>query len=194
MILATAEAAAVVRGITGPDRAMNYRLAVGTGFRAGELRSLKPESFDLTADPPTVTLSAAYSKRRREDVQPIRSDLAELLHPWIAGKPRGELVLPLPDKTAKMMRVDLRRAWVAWIREVRGKADGDYGTGQIFCGQSITRPGLRLSRPAAHVYQSPGQQRSIGESRARTGPSFNAYTDDRSLRSHPAARPDASPR
>jgi integrase len=31
----------------GPDRAMFYRLAFGTGFRAGELRSLTPQSFEL---------------------------------------------------------------------------------------------------------------------------------------------------
>lgn len=35
------------RGMSGPDRAMLYRLAAGTGFRAGELRSLTPASFDL---------------------------------------------------------------------------------------------------------------------------------------------------
>ena len=53
-----------VRGVCGRDRAVLYRLAVGTGFRAGELASLTPESFDLDADPPTVTILAAYSKRR----------------------------------------------------------------------------------------------------------------------------------
>ena len=52
---------------------MVYRLALGTGFRANELRSLTPASFDLQADPPTVTVAAAYTKRRRQDVQPIRS-------------------------------------------------------------------------------------------------------------------------
>jgi integrase len=48
--------------MTGPDRAMLYRVAVGTGFRANELRSLTPESFDLDANPPKVTVEAAYSK------------------------------------------------------------------------------------------------------------------------------------
>ncbi len=54
--------------LAGPDRAMAYRVALGTGFRTDELRSLTPTSFDLEADPPTITIKAAYSKRRRQDV------------------------------------------------------------------------------------------------------------------------------
>ena len=50
--------------VPGPDRAMVYRLALGTGLRAKELRSLTPESFDLQSDPPALTLKAAHSKRR----------------------------------------------------------------------------------------------------------------------------------
>ncbi len=60
-------------GLGGDDRAMLYRMAVGTGFRLNELRSLTPRSFDLDAGPPTVTVEAAYSKRRRRDVQPSRA-------------------------------------------------------------------------------------------------------------------------
>jgi len=31
-------------------------------------------------------VAAAYSKRRRDDVQPIRPDLAEAIRPWMANK------------------------------------------------------------------------------------------------------------
>jgi integrase len=79
-----------MHNMPGPDRAMAYRVALGTGFRAKELRSLTPASFDLDADPPTVTVTAGYSKRRRLDVQPIRPDLAELLRPWLAKYGRDE--------------------------------------------------------------------------------------------------------
>ena len=40
-----AVAGPVVRGMTGPDRAMCYRLAVETGLRASELGSLTPRPF-----------------------------------------------------------------------------------------------------------------------------------------------------
>jgi integrase len=71
-VFQAAERGPVVLKTTGPDRAALYRVAAGTGFRANELRSLTPESFDLAAVDPTVTVKAAYSKRRRDDVQPIR--------------------------------------------------------------------------------------------------------------------------
>ncbi len=122
-LIGMAESGPMILGINGPDRAICYRLATGTGFRAGELRSLRPENFDLSADPPTITVAAGYSKRRHRDTQPIRRDLAELLRPWLVDKPRGEPVLPLPRRTARMMRVDLNRARAAWIREGKGNKE-----------------------------------------------------------------------
>jgi len=107
-----------MHNLPGPDRAMVYRLALGTGFRADELRSLKPASFDLDSDPPTVTVDAAYSKRRRQDVQPIRPDLAELLRPWLAQRPAEGLVFGnLPGGTARMLRSDLAAARKKWIAD-----------------------------------------------------------------------------
>jgi len=116
-LIQTAEGGDDVLGMPGPERAMLYRLAVGTGFRAGELRSLTPESFDLDAEPPTVTVEAGYSKHRREDVQPIRPDLADLLRPWLKSKEDGKPVFKMPAKTAKMMRKDLDTGREAWLEE-----------------------------------------------------------------------------
>ena len=70
------------RGLSGSTRAMLYRTAAMTGIRASELASLTPASFDLAADPPTVTIEAGYSKRRREDVLPVHPDLAVWLRQW----------------------------------------------------------------------------------------------------------------
>jgi integrase len=109
--------------ISGPDRAMLYRLAVGTGFRASELRSLKPESFDLDSDPPTVTVAAAYSKRGRDDVQPIRLDLAKQLRDWLVDKVAGRRVFAnMPGDTARMLRADLDAARVEWINVTKDDA------------------------------------------------------------------------
>ncbi len=52
-------------GMSGAERALLYRVAVETGLRAGELRSLTRVSCDLDASEPTVTVAAGYSKRRR---------------------------------------------------------------------------------------------------------------------------------
>src|SRR5262249_17453752 len=72
---------------TGPDRLVLYPLAANTGFRASELGSLTPRSFAFDATPPTVTVAASYSKHRREDVQPLRADVANLLRRYVQGKP-----------------------------------------------------------------------------------------------------------
>ena len=106
--------------LAGPDRAMLYRLALGTGLRASELRSLTPASFRLKGGQATVTLAAAYSKRRREDTQPLRADLAEAVGEWLADRPRGErLFAAMPNDTARMLRTDLAAARSTWIAEAR---------------------------------------------------------------------------
>ncbi len=40
---AASKSLATIRGLTGPDRAMLYKTALGTGFRASELAALLPD-------------------------------------------------------------------------------------------------------------------------------------------------------
>lgn len=56
------------RSLIGTDRATLYVTACLTGLRVEELASLTEKSFDFRSQPPTLTLEAAYSKHRREDV------------------------------------------------------------------------------------------------------------------------------
>jgi integrase/recombinase XerD len=100
--------------IAGAERGAIYRLAMGTGFRANELRSLTPESFALDGDEPTVTVEAAYSKNGRRAVQPITRELAAGLRAFVEGRPPGRPVLTVPDRTAQMLRVDLKRAGIPY--------------------------------------------------------------------------------
>jgi len=116
-----------VESITGPDRAMMYVLAAWTGFRKGEIGSLTMDSFLLHADPPTATVAAAYSKRRREDTQVLHPEVARLLRDWLTTTQAipGKLLFPVSGKvpggkerkTNKMMKNDLERARTAWIKE-----------------------------------------------------------------------------
>lgn len=123
-LIEAAENGPDVFGMSGADRAMLYRVAVGTGLRAAELRSLTPQSFALAdLDRAKVAVEAAYSKHRRRDVLPIRRDLAESVARFIEGKPPKAPLFPtLPEKTAKMMRVDLDNAkpWIPY-RDATGK-------------------------------------------------------------------------
>jgi len=120
-LFVAAEVGPMVLGVSGHERKVIYMTAAGTGFRANELRTLTPEAFDLEANPPTITIEAGYSKHRRRDVQPIRSDLADVLRGWIEGKTAGQPVFTIPDDPAEMMRRDLQSARDKWIDEVKGE-------------------------------------------------------------------------
>ena len=89
-------------------------VALYTGLRCSELASLTPESFHLDSDPPTVTVQAGYSKRRKEDVLFFRSDLAAELKTWLSGKPKGEPLWPgtWKEKASRMVKRDLEVAGI----------------------------------------------------------------------------------
>ena len=117
-----------VQCVSGPDRAMLYIVAAWTGYRREELASLTLSSFDFEVDPPTVQVKASYSKRRRNDIVPLHSAVVEQLKDWLAAKgkiERTEFLFNLRAdggglrRTAKMMRLDLERARVAWIDEAK---------------------------------------------------------------------------
>ena len=130
------------RGLDGATRAMSYRLAAMTGLRANELASLTSASFDLTAQTPTITLAARYSKRRREDVLPLHPDLVTRLRQWLSERERPQdgqrVILSLnrvadakperlfpgtwSDKAAEMFRIDLEAAGVGYVTDA-GIAD-----------------------------------------------------------------------
>jgi integrase len=102
-------------GLTGPERAMLYDLALGTGFRAEELATLTPERFSLGSDPPTVTVLAGYAKNGTEAVQPIAIALADRLCPWLADKTPGRPVFDgMTHRTAEMLRVDMEAAGIPY--------------------------------------------------------------------------------
>ena len=86
LIVAT-EAAPPYREMTGPDRALCYRLAVASGLRYSEIGSFTPESFDLDRDHPSVTIQACYAKNGQTATLPLPPDLAADLGPSPLGTP-----------------------------------------------------------------------------------------------------------
>jgi site-specific recombinase XerD len=114
----------IIQGVTGPDRAMLYILAAWTGYRRQELASLTRSSFKLNTTPAKVTVTAAYSKRRRQDVIPLHPEVATRLKTWLATKNDLAANQPVFDlrapggglrRTALMMKLDLERARQTWI-------------------------------------------------------------------------------
>lgn len=113
-----------VEGYRGELRARLYTVAFFTGLRRGELASLTPRSFKLGGEHPTVTVDAACSKHRREDVLPLHPDLLVLLREWLPQLKPGEKLFPGLDrkKTWKMVKKDLARIGIPYETE-EGVAD-----------------------------------------------------------------------
>lgn len=111
-------------GMAGADRAILYRLAVESGLRSTELRSLTRASFDFKAEPATVTVAAGYSKRRRSDTLPLRPDTATLLRSHVATKLPAASVFAMPTRydVAIMLREDMAAARNAWLADASGNA------------------------------------------------------------------------
>ena len=74
-----------LRAWAGP----RFTLAAYTGFRKGEIGSLTLRSLHLEGNPPTATVLASFSKRRRQDTQVLHPDLAQQLKNWLATKRTG---------------------------------------------------------------------------------------------------------
>ena len=129
LLAAAAESGPPIEGVSGVDRATMYILSAWTGYRKGEIGSLTRSSFDLTSDPPTVTVQAIYSKRKRTDTQVLHPDVVTRLTEWFAQNETAptQILFPVSGKvpggierkTAKMMRRDLAAARAAWLKEAK---------------------------------------------------------------------------
>jgi integrase len=107
------------RGLTGPDRYMIYHTACGTGFRSGDLGTLKPENFNLEAEPPTVTLPARKSKNKKAATQPLPGGLAAELRDYLKDQTPGARIWPRSwdVRAADMLKIDLEAAGIPYAVE-----------------------------------------------------------------------------
>jgi len=108
-LLAAAQNGPVRHGLTGPQRAVLYLLAVETGLRRNELFHLTANCFNLTKA--TVKLGAAHCKNRLDADQPIRLALASRLVGFLEGKgPTDPLFNLKTPRTAQMIQEDALEA------------------------------------------------------------------------------------
>lgn len=107
------------RRLSGADRYHLYLAAAASGFRASELASMTPESFNLAVDSPEARVDAGYAKNRKEAVQPLPRDVAEVLRGYLAGKARSEPIWPGTWKSQAflMIQADLRAAREKWLAD-----------------------------------------------------------------------------
>jgi integrase len=100
------------RHMSGPRRALGYKLAMAAGLRAGELRGLARTDIDLDAG--TVTVRAALDKRRRRARQPLPPWLVAELRAWLdaGGGLWGSFPAQFPGA---VLKADLRAARETWL-------------------------------------------------------------------------------
>jgi integrase len=105
--------------MTGPARALCYRLAASTGLRYSEISSIVPESFDWESS--SVRVEAAYTKNGEVAELPLPGDLVDDLKVYMTTLEPGVPVFPLPGpgKGAVMLRADLKAAGIPY-RDVSG--------------------------------------------------------------------------
>jgi integrase len=139
-LLEAARHGPVVLGMGGRARALLYKLAVETGLRAGELSSLTVASFTLEGDRPVVRLRAAYSKRRREDLLPLRLDTAAELRGFLDGKGPDARAFGMPTgRLAAMLRADLAAAGLPYV-DASGRY-ADFHSLRHACGSLLAAAG-----------------------------------------------------
>ncbi len=115
----TLASARTFRGLTGTDRYVLYLTAAGTGFRANALANLSPADFDRTPADPAVTLPTRFNKSRKLKVQPLSSDVADMLRVYLTEKPAGVPVWggTWREKGADMLRADLEAVGIPYAVE-----------------------------------------------------------------------------
>ena len=107
-------------GMTGQERRLLYKLAIESGLRANELRSLTVSSFDLKNL--SVTVIDAYSKNRKESLLPLRKETAAELESFFKGKLPGVKAFggtykQLTDRTAEVLKEDLVAAKINYVED-----------------------------------------------------------------------------
>jgi integrase len=112
-LIAVAEQGPIYQAMTGPMRALCYRLAVASGLRFSEIASITPDSFDWKAR--KVAVAACYTKNGQTATLPLPDDLANDLAAYVAPLNPKLPIFPLPSKGVEMLRPDLEAAGIPYM-------------------------------------------------------------------------------
>ena len=108
-------------GMAAKERLLLYAVAIQTGLRSSELRSLSRGGLFLDGDQPFVTCKAGSTKNRKDARQYIQPALARELLTHTATKAPQAPVFSMPEATvvADMLRADVADTRRAWINAAR---------------------------------------------------------------------------
>ena len=142
LITSTLESEKVFRRLNGEQRAMLYLLALRTGLRRKELRSLMPRSFAFGPKISSVTLHPSDSKRRKQDCLPLPREVAVLYEAYIKDLNPDEPVWPGSwwRKSAEMIKRDMSEAGLS-IEDDQGRTFDFHGQRTTFI-TGLSRAGI----------------------------------------------------
>jgi integrase len=98
------------------ERAIIYELAIQTGLRSNELRSLHPSHVKHDAKPPHVLVRSGETKDSEIARQYITEPLAAKLAKIKPASKNAFFSLPEPEEMAEMLRTDLAKARATWMK------------------------------------------------------------------------------
>ncbi len=118
--------------LTGQERAVLYSLAIQTGLRSSELRSLTRGSLFLKGPKPYVIAKAGDTKNSKQAKQYIQPELATELLNLTSKKLAGAGIFSMPHESTMvdMIREDLERArqrWLSTIADVQERLEAEQG-------------------------------------------------------------------
>ena len=108
-------------GMPPVERVLLYVVAIQTGLRSSELRSLTRGRLFLDSKPPYITCKAGWTKNHKDARQYIQPALADELRLHIATKVPKSWVFSMParEDVAAMLRADLADARQAWLKAAK---------------------------------------------------------------------------
>jgi integrase len=100
------------RGINGYERYLIYRLAIETGLRANEIRTLNVGDLDFENN--TLNIKPKNEKARRGASLPLDISLSNLLKEFSSTKLPTAKIFNVPERTSTMLQIDLRAAGIEY--------------------------------------------------------------------------------
>lgn len=130
-LLGYTETAPMIFGLPGYERSIIYELAVTTGLRRNEIKSITRSSFDFKRL--SVRVEAKDTKNKKAAVLPVKAALMDKIKQHVSGKLPTAKAFDVPQAAAIMLKQDLADARRRWIRsakdnpaEHRRRAESDF--------------------------------------------------------------------
>lgn len=153
-LAAATETGQVILGVAPGERRILYEVAIQTGLRSNELRSLTVANCELTAKPhPFVKVAAKSTKNKNVAKQFVTTDLAKRWSAFLKenGRTGAQPAFQLcsPFYMADMLRRDAAVARAAWIsetddeKEQQKRTESDFLATVNHSGESLDFHALR---------------------------------------------------